>query len=278
MAEINGKIIAQGILDRTRDEVLSMHQRPVLGVVVVGNDPVTAKYVAKKGQAAEYTGIAMYIHRFPETILMKKLLEEVARLQLSCDALIIQLPLPKHIETQEILDAVLPEKDADCLSSTAAGRVVSQSAKILSPVAGAVKEILDDIGGSIKGKHVVVVGQGKLVGKPVAAMFLNEPVTLTVCGLETKNLADETKRADILISGTGEAGLITGGMVKKGAIVIDAGTSVDKEGKILGDLDFKSVSKKAKWLTPVPGGVGPLTVAILLENVLKLFNLKNRVR
>ncbi len=267
MAEIEGKLIAQKILDSVKARVSKLRRQPTLAVVMVGDNPASKKYVEKKAKAAEYVGIDFSLIRFPANVDQEQLNEELVRLQLRNDAVMVQLPLPKQIDTQEILDAIDPDKDADCLSSAAIGRVARGHMKIIPPTAGAVMEILSDI--ELEGTHVVVVGQGELVGKAVAAVMLNHPVTMTVCGLGTKKLSDHTKKADILISGTGQPGLIKADMVKKGATVIDAGTS-SVDGALQGDVDFERVAKKASLITPVPGGVGPITVAKLLENVVIL--------
>ena len=269
MSEIDGKQIAQRILDRAKRKVERMHVRPTLAVIMVGDNPASAKYVEKKAQAAEYVGIDFFVHRFPETVNPEQIAEQIHVLQMRNDAVILQLPLPKGFDSKPLLDKIPFHKDADCLSSAGIGSMMRNIGLVMAPTAGAIVEILNSKKVSLKGKHVVVVGQGELVGKPAVAMLMNEAVTLTVCGLGTKKLSDFTKLADILITGVGKAGLITGQMIKKGAIVIDAGTSFVK-GKIAGDIDFKTVSKKAKYVTPTPGGVGPITVALLLENVVNL--------
>ncbi len=269
MAEIQGKLIAQNILDSLKTRVSKLRRPPALSVVLVGNDPASEKYISQKEKAASHVGVDFSLHRFPSNISLEQLTEEVIRTQLRSDAIIVQLPLPKQIGKKyvsEVLDEIDPDKDADCLSSAAIGRVVRGHSKILPPTAGAVLEILKQHEVEISGAHVVIVGQGQLVGKPVAAAFMNLDATITVCGIATKNLASHLKKADIIISGTGQAGLITADMVNKGAVVIDAGTSF-VDGKLSGDVDFEKVSKKASLITPVPGGVGPLTVAKLLENV-----------
>jgi methylenetetrahydrofolate dehydrogenase (NADP+)/methenyltetrahydrofolate cyclohydrolase len=268
MAEIDGKVIAQRILDRARDRAVRLRVKPVLSVVLVGNNKASELYVHRKAQAAEYVGVTCYIHRVPDTITTPELVEQVRNLQVRSDALIVQLPLPKHIDHREVMDAVNVNKDADCLSATAIGRVMRGRAKILPPTASAIIQILKEKKVVLKGKHVVVVGQGDLVGKPVASLFMNEPVTLTVCSLGTKNLSQLTRTADVLIAGTGKPKLIKAGMIKKGAVVIDAGSGLYK-GKITGDVD-PAAYKAAKYVTPVPGGVGPVTVAQLLMNTVLL--------
>lgn len=269
MAEIEGKIIAQGILDSVRDRVGKLRRKPTLAVIMAGNNEASARYVAKKAKAAEYVGIDFIVHRFPEDVAAEHLREEIIRVQLRSDAVMVQLPLPKHVDTQEVLDMIDPEKDADCLSSMALGRVMRNVSNFLPPTASAILHILDYHRVDLTGKHVVIVGQGELVGKALAACLLNRPVTMTVCGLGTEKLSDYTKKADILVSGTGSAGLITADMVKKGAVVVDAGTTFFN-GRVAGDVDFAKVSKKARLASPVPGGVGPVTVAKLLENVVTI--------
>jgi methylenetetrahydrofolate dehydrogenase (NADP+) / methenyltetrahydrofolate cyclohydrolase len=269
MSEIEGKIIAHKILDELKIRVEKLRRKPMLSVVTVGNDQATSKYVSKKAKAAEYVGIDFYVHKFPENVSTDQLTEEIIRLQLRSDAVIVQLPLPKHVDMYDVLDVIDPDKDPDCLSSAALGRVTRGHARILPPTASAVMEIFTYHRIDLHGKHVVIVGQGELVGKPIASAFLNQPVTMTVCGLGTPKLSDVTKKADILITGTGHAKLITADMIKKGTIVIDCGVSF-VDGKIVGDVDFEKVSKKARLVTPTPGGVGPITVAKLLANVVRL--------
>ena len=269
MPEIEGKLIAHKILDNLKIRVEKLRRKPMLAVLVVGDDQSTAKYVDKKAKAAEYVGIDFYVHRFPESTTTEQLTEEIIRIQLRSDAIIVQLPLPKHVDLHEVLDEIDPDKDADCLSSASLGRVTRGHAKILPPTAAAIMEIFSYHRIDLHGKHVVVVGQGELVGKPISAVLLNQPVTLSVCGVATKKLSDVTKKADILITGTGQAGLIKADMIKKGAIVVDCGVSF-VDGKMVGDVDFEKVEKKARLVTPTPGGVGPITVAMLLSNVVRI--------
>lgn len=268
MAEIDGKSISQRILDRARDRAVRLRVKPVLSVVLVGANLASEQYVRRKAQAAEYVGIDCYIHRLPENLSTAELVEQVESLQVRSDALIVQLPLPKQIDYRQVLDAVKLSKDADCLSAAAAGAVLRGRAKILPPTAAAVLHILKEKKIPLKGKHVVVVGQGDLVGKPVVAALMNEPVTLTVCSVSTKNLPAVTKTADILITGTGKPNLIKRNMIKKGAVVIDCGSGTYK-GKIAGDVE-PAAYKLARYITPVPGGVGPVTVAQLLMNTVLL--------
>lgn len=269
MAEIDGKLISQKILASLKERVTKLRRKPTLAVLMVGDNPASVKYVATKAKAAEEVGIEFMLHQFPESATTDQLMQEIIRTQLRSDAVIVQLPLPKQIDAPEVLDEIDFHKDADCLSSKSLGSVVRGANFLLPPTAAAIMHILKEYEVELEGKHVVVVGQGELVGKPLAAMLLNEPVTLTVCGLGTKNLSDFTKKADILISGTGQPHLIHADMVKKGAVVIDAGTGF-LDDKLVGDVNFEAVSKKAKLITPVPGGVGPVTVAKLLENVVSL--------
>ena len=269
MAEIDGKSISHKILDRLRSQAQRLQVKPRLVVMMVGTNPATVKYVERKGQACKYVGIDFYLHKFPNDVPTGQLVAEIERAQMSADAVIVQLPLPKSLDQGAVLDAIKVNKDADCLSSTAIGRVLRGSAKILPPTVAAVMEILNMKRVNLKGKSVVVVGQGELVGKPLAALFANQPVTLTVCGEGTKDLASHTKKADVLISGTGVPHLIRANMVKKGTVVIDAGVKVVK-GKVVGDVDWKKIVNKAKLVTPTPGGLGPITVAKLLENVITL--------
>jgi methylenetetrahydrofolate dehydrogenase (NADP+) / methenyltetrahydrofolate cyclohydrolase len=269
MAEIQGKIIAQKILDNLKGRVEKLRRKPALAVILVGDDPVSASYIARKEKAAAYIGVDFNLHKFPANISTDQLVQEIIRTQLRCDAIMVQLPLPKNIDTQEVLDAIDPDKDPDCLSSHSLGKVGRGTTTIVSPTASSVLHILKEHDIVLDGQHFVVVGQGELVGKPLANVLLNYPITLTVCGLGTKKLSDFTKKADILVTGVGQANLINAAMVKKDVVVIDCGISF-AQGKIVGDVDFAAVAKKAKLITPVPGGVGPITVAKLFENVIIL--------
>lgn len=271
MILLDGKKLAQKILDGLKQEVAAMKKKPRLAVAVVGENPVVEKFIATKQKAARSVGIDTRIYRFDEHITTNELRKRIAEIvhEKKNSGIIIQLPLPAHINTQYILNSIPQEKDVDVLAAKSIGNVVVGKSIILPPVAGSVKALLDEYSIAYEGKNIVVVGAGSLVGRPVALWLLREHVTFSVIRSSTENPEELLKRADIIISGVGKANFITGAMVKIGVVVIDAGTS-ESAGKVMGDADFDSVSQKASHITPVPGGVGPLTVAILLKNVVTL--------
>lgn len=264
---VDGNAIASQILTRLGKQIQSLGLRPHLAVVLVGSDPASQTYIRKKQEAAESIGVKFSLYKFPETITTDELIAELHQIQSqSLSGIIVQLPLPATIDKRLALNELDPEIDVDYLSWESLGKLVIGENQLVPPTPGAILEVLNFHKVPLKGKHVVLVGQGELIGKPLANILIQMPVTLTVCGRETKNLSDFTKQADILITGVGKAGLISGSMVKPGVVVVDAGVSF-KGKKMFGDVKFEEVSKIASLMTPTPGGVGPITVAKLLENV-----------
>lgn len=270
---IDGKKIAQTILDKAAKKVVELKEKsitPKLAVILVGDDKASKLYVKKKGQAAKKVGMEFELHEFPASISQNDLESEIAKIQsdTKLSGLIIQLPVPENFYPT-ILNAVDPRVDVDCLTHDNLGKLVMKTNDIVPPTPGAVLSILDHLDVSLQGKHVVLVGAGVLVGKPLSIALMNKQATVVVCNEFSKNLACETQKADILISGVGKKHIITADMVKSGAIVIDAG--VDFENKqMFGDVDFENVKEKVSYITPTPGGVGPLTVANLLWNTVVL--------
>lgn len=264
---VNGTEISQKILIKLASQIQKSTINPHLGVVLVGEDPASHTYVKKKQQAAEFIGVRFTLFKYPSTIKTEELVKELAQIQTdgTLTGLIIQLPLPKGINKQQVLNALNPEIDVDYLSWESLGKLVIGENTLVPPAPGAILEILEYYKVPLKGKHVVLVGAGDLIGKPLTNILIHMPVTSTICNKETKNLKEITKQADILITGAGKSELIRGSMVKKGAVVIDAGVSF-RGKKMFGDVKFEEVSKIASLITPTPGGVGPITVAKLLEN------------
>lgn len=269
---IDGNAISENILSglKSRLEVLkSKGKTVVLSAVLVGDDPASKIYVAKKAKTAQEIGMEFLKFEYPAGITKQALIEAIEKIQAenNLSGLIIQLPLPDALwkETREITQHIALNIDVDCLSHQALGAVLMGEHFFLPPTPGAIMEILKSCQVDLTGKEVCLVGRGELIGKPLAGLFLREPVTLHVCGKSTINLAEQTKTADIIITGVGKPNLITGDMVKNGAIVIDAGISFE-DGKAVGDVDFEAVKEKASIITPAVGGVGPITVAKLLEN------------
>lgn len=275
---INGTALAESILRTTAATVKKLHKRgliPHLGIVLIGNNPASLVYVAKKKAAAERLGIRFSLYEFPATIALNKLLARMRSIQARqrLSGLIVQLPLPVHLPLPIILNAVKPNLDVDCLTNTLVGQLAMGTAPIEPPTAGAVMTIIRHLGIELPSTEVCLVGTGALVGKPLALMLMNARASITTINSATKNPTKKMKLADIIVSGVGRAKLVKGSMVKNGAIIIDAGIAFDEQGKVVGDVDLKSVARKARFVTPTPGGVGPLTVAILLKNTVTLCEL-----
>ena len=275
MTILDGKQLAEKIIAQLKTEVAALSRPPRLAVVVVGKDPVVEKFIAQKRKVADKIGVDFRIFPFEETISAKDLRNRVAEIvhEEKNTGVIIQLPLPTHISKQHMLNAIVPQKDVDVLSARSLGNVVVGSSPIISPVAGAIKALLDEYGIARAGKCIVMMGAGALVGKPVALWLLKEKIGYSVVTEDTPNVAELLAVADIVISGIGKPKFITGDMVKTGVVVVDAGTS-ESAGKLSGDVDFDSVSPKASFITPVPGGVGPVTVAMLFKNLVELGKLQ----
>ncbi|MBX4191207.1 MAG: bifunctional 5,10-methylene-tetrahydrofolate dehydrogenase/5,10-methylene-tetrahydrofolate cyclohydrolase [Candidatus Doudnabacteria bacterium] len=263
---VDGNQIAQQILNQLSRKIKALKTKPHLAVVLVGDDRPSGTYVRKKESAANSIGIKFSLYKFPATITESKLISEIKKIQQQkLSGIIVQLPLPKNLDKKKVLNALDPEIDVDFLTWESLGKVVIGENLLIPPSPGAILEILKRYNVKLKGKDVVLVGMGDLIGKPLTNILMHMPVTLTTCNKDTKNLAEVTRSADILITGVGKPKLIKAGMVKKGAVVIDAGVSFIGK-KMHGDVDFDEVSKVAGIITPTPGGVGPITVAKLLEN------------
>lgn len=271
MILLDGKKLAQRIFGELGAEVAAMKKKLRLGVIVVGKDPVVEKFVAQKKKAAEEISIDVRIYPFDADITTNELRKRVAELvhEKKNTGVIIQLPLPAHINKQYILNSIPAEKDVDVLSSRAIGSFITGKSQVMPPVAGAVKALMQEYEIEYRGKHIAILGAGNLVGKPVALWLLQEGASLSVITEDTANPEYFLRQADIVISGIGQSHFVKGAMLKAGAVVIDAGTS-ESAGKLAGDVDAGSVAKKASHLTPVPGGVGPVTVAMLLKNLVTL--------
>lgn len=264
---IDGKAIANKILEKTKKEIQKQSLKPKLAVVVVGKDKPSRTYVKRKQEAAEKIGIEFEMHKYDENIKQEKIIAEIKKIQKDkkLTGLIVQLPLPEHLYTSGVLNAINPEIDVDCLTDTNFGKLIMKTNFIEPPTPGAVMDILEDLNIDVKGKNITIVGAGALVGKPLSIILLNKEATVTTCNIHTKNLKKKCKQADIIITAVGKKDLIKANMVKKGTIVIDTGIAF-ADHKMYGDVDFLKVAKKASYITPTPGGVGPITVAKLLWN------------
>ena len=270
---LSGETIAEGILKKLEKQSASWRiKKPKLAVVQVGDNPVSEKYIQEKAKVAERIGVALEVLRLKKGTSQKKIQAEIEKIgkNSKISGVIVQLPLPTTFPAQEILNTIPTSKDVDVLSCASFGLFALGELSILPPTVKAIALLLKTYRVEVQGKQVVVVGAGRLVGLPVAVWLLQQKARVTVTDKSTKNLADVVKQADIIISGVGKAKLIKAAMVKRGAVVIDAGSSV-AQGRITGDVDFNNVIHKAKFITPVPGGVGPLTVACLFENVVDYY-------
>lgn len=283
MAQIvDGKEIAGKILEDLKKRVRKLKAlgiEPALAVVLVGKDKPSMTYVRKKGEAAGAIGLAFFKYEIEENISKEELLEKVKRVQSEHDlsGLIVQLPLPAKFReaTREIVNQIGKSIDVDCLTYDSLGKVMMGKSLLAPPTPGAIMEVLKHYRVDLKGKSVCLIGRGDLIGKPLASMLQNEPVTLITCGKSTPDISVFTRKADVIITGVGKKDLLTGEMVKEGAVVIDAGVCFE-ESLMYGDIDFESVARKASLVTPTPGGVGPITVAKLLENT--VLSAEQRVR
>lgn len=276
--KLDGVLVAEKINQDTAKKVEDLILKGIrvkLAVILVGDNPASELYVKLKKKKAEEIGIKAEIIRLDLNIEEKEVIETIEKLNHDklTHGIIVQLPLPKKMNTEKVLSVIDPVKDIDGLHPENLGKLLLDNPYVIPPTAGAILEILKEYDIDITGKHVVMVGYGKLVGKPLAAMISlsNKNATLTVCNNATEDLGYYTNQADILISATGVGGLITREMVKEGAIVIDAGTS-KVDGKIIGDIEYEDVKKVAGYITPSKGGVGPVTVAKLLQNLVKTIN------
>ncbi len=277
---IDGKKIAQEILEDIKNELSTIKFKKGLrlGIILVGDNDASESFIKQKKKVANFLGIRMKIFNFPKNITTRKLRKEIQKIKkMRLNGLIIQLPLPGHINKQYILNSIPPELDVDCLAENSVKKLYANNYKILPPTIEGIFLILKHSGindprNDLKGKTVVIVGTGDLIGKPLAVIMINNGATICVCNEYTKDLKEKTLLGDILVSGTGKAKLINGDMIKEGAIVIDAGFSI-KDGKIVGDIEKESVSKKASFVSPVPGGLGPITTALLFKNLLKKYKL-----
>lgn len=281
MQILDGKALAQNIEKEIQKEVESLSQKgitPGLAVMLVGSDPASQSYVNMKAKACKRTGIYSITHEMPENIQQESLLQTIAMLNQNpnIDGILVQLPLPKHIDTTAVLEAIAPHKDVDGFHPFNMGRVFANLESFVPATPMGVLTLLKHYKIPFQGKNVVIVGASNIVGKPLGALFLNENATITLCHIYTQDLAKHTKEADILCVAVGKPNLITKDMVKEGAIVVDIGISRLQEGRIVGDVDFENVAPLCAFITPVPGGVGPMTIASLLQNTLKAAKIRGK--
>ncbi|MBN2067488.1 MAG: bifunctional 5,10-methylenetetrahydrofolate dehydrogenase/5,10-methenyltetrahydrofolate cyclohydrolase [Candidatus Diapherotrites archaeon] len=277
---IDGIEQASKITESVKNEVSLLQKqgiKPRLAVVLAGENAASKLYVEKKRQACEKAGVAFELVKFPETVKEEVVLEAIIKLNKDAqvNAILVQLPLPKGISQERVLNEVFPLKDVDGFTSANLGMLAYGNEQLVACTAKGIVKLIESTGTKIEGKNACIVNHSVVVGKPLSLMLLNRNATVTVCHEFTKDLAFQTRQADILVTAVGKPGLVKAGMVKKGAIVIDAGIA-KKDGKTLGDADFEAVKKDASFITPVPGGVGPMTVACLLENTVLAAKLQRK--
>ena len=279
---IDGKAVSQFVKDEVKKEVSALGEKGVtvgLAVIIVGNDPASRTYVNNKKKACEATGIISEEYALPEDTTMEELLALIRELNAkkSINGILCQLPLPKHLDEKVIIENIDPIKDVDAFHAVNTGHIMIGDYSFLPCTPAGIMEMLKYYNIEIEGKECVVIGRSNIVGKPMAMLLLQKNGTVTVCHSRTKNLKEITSRADILVAAVGKPYFVTADMVKDGAVVIDVGMDRNKEGKLCGDVDFAEVEKKASYITSVPGGVGPMTIATLMKNTVTAAKIQNNI-
>lgn len=275
MAKIlSGKTVSQRIKDELREEVKELNQKgifPGLAVIIVGDDPASRVYVNSKKKACEEIGIYSEEYALPAQTSQEHLLGLIEKLNAEpkINGILVQLPLPSHIDEETVINAISHKKDVDAFHPVNVGKIMIGNYDFLPCTPAGVMELIKESGIDICGKECVIVGRSNIVGKPQAMLLLHANGTVTICHSRTKNLKEKTKNADILVAAVGIPNFITGDMIKEGAVVIDVGINRIAEKKLVGDVEFESAEKVASAITPVPGGVGPMTIAMLMKNTVK---------
>jgi len=273
---LDGKQTAHKVRENIKKEVdrLKTEGKPVpgLAVVIVGDNPASKVYVGQKEKACEAVGFNSILHRLPEDTSQEELLDLVEKMNKDSEVngILVQLPLPKHIDSNKVIEAIDLEKDVDGFHPSNMGRLVSGLKSVHPCTPKGIMYLLEEYEIDIEGKEAVIVGRSNIVGKPVAHMLLDKNATVTICHSRTKNIGEHTRKADILIAAVGRPRFITSDMVKDGAVVVDVGINRLEEG-LVGDVDFENLVEKVSWITPVPGGVGPMTIAMLLLNTIEAY-------
>lgn len=267
---IDGKAVSAAVKEQVRDEIARDGIKAGLAVVIVGNDPASRVYVNNKKKACEFCGIQSFEYALPEETTMEQLLELIDTLNgdENVNGILVQLPLPKQLDEKEVIARISPEKDVDAFHEQNVGKIMIGNYSFLPCTPSGCMDLIHSTGVEVSGKECVVIGRSNIVGKPMAMLLLHENGTVTICHSRTKNLAEVCSRADILVAAVGKPNFVTADMVKEGAVVIDVGINRLPDGKLCGDVKFDEVSEKAGWITPVPGGVGPMTIATLMKNTL----------
>lgn len=283
MQIIDGKKVSAQVKEAVRLETLELREKhgitPGLAVVIVGDDPASRVYVNNKKKACELVGFRSEEYALPAETTQQELLELVDTLNKKEDinGILVQLPLPKHLDDKAVIEAISPMKDVDAFHAVNVGKIMLGEYDFLPCTPAGVMEMLHSYEIPVEGKECVVIGRSNIVGKPMGMLLLHENGTVTICHSRTKNLKEVCLRADILVAAVGKPKFVTADMVKEGAVVIDVGMDRDENGKLCGDVDFENVKDKCSYITPVPGGVGPMTIATLMKNTIKACRLQNNL-
>lgn len=270
---LDGKAMSAELRAEIAQRVAALKERgvtPGLAVILVGNNPASEIYVRNKGKGCEETGMYSRTINLPEQTSQAELESEIEKLNAdpAIHGILVQLPMPKHLDEQAALAKILPEKDVDGFHLINAGHMMTGTEGVIACTPRGALYMIKSTGIDLNGKEAVVIGRSNIVGKPMAMLLLRENCTVTICHSRTKDLVEHTRRADILVAAVGKAGFVTADMVKPGAVVIDVGIN-RVDGKVCGDVDFEHVKEKASWITPVPGGVGKMTITMLLDNTVE---------
>ncbi|NLE30910.1 bifunctional 5,10-methylenetetrahydrofolate dehydrogenase/5,10-methenyltetrahydrofolate cyclohydrolase [Candidatus Dojkabacteria bacterium] len=278
MKILDGKQTAQSISNRLKEEIskyLTQGKRaPKIDIILVGDDYASKMYVDMKSKKALDLGIQVNVHTYPKDISQEQVESVIKQLNedINIDGIMVKLPLPNHIQESKILELISPDKDVDGLTSTNLGKLFKNDSSAIAPAtAKGVIELLKEYRVQIEGKRAVVIGRGDISGLPISAMLQNENATVTICHSRTQNLKEICSKADILVSSIGRAEYINSEYVKEGSIVVDIGTNRNAQGKLVGDIDFNSVKDIAEYITPVPGGIGPMTIVCLFDNLIEAY-------
>lgn len=277
---ISGKEVSANVRESVKNDTAQLKEKgivPGLAVVIVGDDPASRVYVNNKKKACAEVGFVSEEYALPAETTQEELLTLVKELNEkdSINGILVQLPLPKRLDEKAVIEAINPKKDVDAFHASNVGKIMIGDYHFLPCTPAGVMELIHSTGVDVCGKSCVVIGRSNIVGKPMAMLLLHENGTVTITHSKTQNLKEICKNADILVAAVGKARFVTGDMVKDGAVVIDVGMNRDQNGKLCGDVDFDSVEPKASYITPVPGGVGPMTIAMLMKNTLMAAKLQN---
>ena len=278
---LDGKKVSQKVKDELKIEVNELKKsgiNPRLAVIMVGDNSASQIYVRNKSKVCDYIGIEFEEYILSEETKQEELLQLIDKLnnKKEVNGILLQSPIPKHLDINEAFRKISPEKDVDGFHPVNVGKLALGQDTFISCTPYGIIKILEDYDINIEGKNAVVIGRSNIVGKPMSQCLLNKNATVTICHSKTKNLSDITKKADILVAAIGKPNFVTEDMVKPGAVIIDVGINRMEDGKLKGDVDFEEVSKKASYITPVPGGVGPMTIAMLMTNLVKAAKMQNK--